>query len=427
MTRKGVRLLLVLVLFAGVGVAAWQCYRLELDALDSRAEVQQLDEFRDEVARSVTAARTAQQAYLAPGQGIDFWRTQFAEAIADMTRALENLRATAELSPEPVAGLDAADRALKVYDGLDRKVRSFIDSDNRLMAADVVYEDAIKTSSLIVGGVNDAHRALASPHEAAVAGNRRQQLLIAGGTAAGALLIALALLPTGRGPRTPDPEVSSDADEAEGLHLRDRSPLHEATVPMRDDLRVTRPAAVDMAEPTGPPTVVGATAALPPATATRALAAEESLDAAARVCTDLARVKDGEQLREALGRAARVLDATGVIVWIADGTGKSLKPLLTYGYPEEALRRIPTLPRDADNATAAAYRESTLQVVETTDAAPGAIAVPIPGPQGSMGVLAAEIGHHLEASAYTRAVAQIVAAQLAVLIPPETPADETLA
>jgi hypothetical protein len=150
---------------------------------------------------------------------------------------------------------------------------------------------------------------------------------------------------------------------------------------------------------------------------------DAALDAAALVCTDLARVKDGDQLREALGRAARVLDATGVIVWIADSRGRSLKPLLTYGYPEEALRRIPTLPRDADNATAAAWRDNAVQVVDATEAAPGAVAVPILGPQGCIGVLAAEIGHHREASGYTRAVAQIVAAQLAVLIPPDAPQD----
>jgi len=150
---------------------------------------------------------------------------------------------------------------------------------------------------------------------------------------------------------------------------------------------------------------------------------EAALDAAARVCTDLSRVKDGDQLRDALGRAARVLDASGAIVWIADASGRSLKPLLAYGYPEEALRRIPSLPRDADNATAAAWRHAAVQVVDATESAPGAIAVPMLAPHGCTGVLAAEIGHGREASAYTRAVAQIIAAQLAVLIPSEAPPD----
>ena len=426
MTRMGVRLTLFLLLLIGVGAGAWQSYRLELESDESRREVTLLDEFRDDVARSVTNARTAQQAYLSPGQGIDFWRTQFAEAIADMTGALENLRVTADQQAEPIAALDGADRALKVYDGLDRKVRGFVAADNLLMASDVVYEDGIKTSSLIVAGVADAHRLLAEPHEAAVVEHRRQQVLIAAGTLAGTLLVVLLLLPV---PRTaPTNVVTHGADDAplEDLHLGHASvpgPVPVAARQLPDVPRADAP--VSAAVPTTDGRAAGPPAGMPGPTGLSPVEADAALDAAARVCTDLARVKDGDQLREALGRAARVLDASGVIVWIADSGGRSLKPLLTYGYPEEALRRIPTLPRDADNATAAAWRDSALQVVDATDAAPGAVAVPILGPQGCIGVLAAEIGHHREASGYTRAVAQIVAAQLAVLIPPDAPqADE---
>lgn len=421
MTRPGVRLMLLLLLYAGVGVAAWQYYRLELDSQESRREVELLDGFRETVHEGVTRARTAQQAYLAPGQGLDFWRTQFAEAIADMTGAIENLRVTADQDAEPVNALDAADRALKVYDGLDRKVRSFVDAGNSLMAADVVYEDAIKTSGLIVTGVDDAYRFLAMPHEAAVDEHRRRQQWLSAGAVAAALLVALLLLPRGR--------VAAEEEQVVLSRSAD-SPLHDLQL---GHAGVTGPVAVGTQRTDGPTPQVEAPPVAPapiavarPAEAPASPTADTdaSLDAAARVCTDLARVKDGEQLREALGRAARVLDASGVIVWIAEASGRSLKPLLTYGYPDEALRRIPTLPRDADNATAAAWRDSTLQVVEATEAAPGAVAVPILGPQGCMGVLAAEIGHHREASSYTRAVAQIVAAQLAVLIPPDTAQDE---
>lgn len=422
MTRMSVRLTLFLLLLVGAGAGAWQSYRLELESAESRREVTLLNQFRDEVARSVTNARTAQQAYLSPGQGIDFWRTQFAEAIADMTGALENLRVTADQQAEPVTALDAADRALKVYDGLDRKVRGFVQADNLLMASDVVYEDGIKTSSLIIAGVDDAYRLLAEPHEAAVVEHRRQQFMIAAGTLAGTVLVLLLLLPVQR--PAPTDIVTPDAHDAplEDLHLGHASVPRPVPVAARQLPDVTpAPTPVSGAVPTSDGRAAGPAAALPGVTGLSTVEADQALDAAARVCTDLARVKDGDQLREALGRAARVLDATGVIVWIADSGGRSLKPLLTYGYPEEALRRIPTLPRDADNATAAAWRDSAVQVVDATDAAPGAVAVPILGPQGCIGVLAAEIGHHREASGYTRAVAQIVAAQLAVLIPPDAP------
>jgi len=418
-TRNGLRLTLFLLLVVFVGVAGWQYYGLELDSAESAEEARQLDGFRDTVHLGVHEARTAQQAYVAEGQGVDFWRTRFAEAIADITDALENLRVTAADDEATVAALDRADRALKVYDGLDRKIRGFVESGSLLMAADVVYEDGMKTSSLIVEGVDDAHRLLTSPHLAAVESNRLLQQWLAAAVAAAGVLVSLLLLPAGR--------------PARRLVTSEVPPATTPAVEDENDWRLDRPARVEPqaaarpeppAPAAGPPaeTAVEAPAPTPTPAAAAAHAAHDTaaLAAAAQVCTDLARVQDGDQLRDVLGRAARVLDATGVIVWIVDADGRALKPLLTYGYPEEALRRIPTLPRDADNATAAAWRDGITHVVEATDAAPGAVAVPILGPQGCTGVLAAEIGHHREAARATRAVAQLVAAQLAVLIPPDT-------
>lgn len=416
MTRGALRPAIFLLLIVGVAAAGWQYYRLDLDGAASLREVALLDGFRDEVRGGITKARTAQQAYLAPGQGVEFWRTRFAEAIADVTDALENLRVTAVEGGEAGAPLDAADRALKVYDGLDRKIRTFIDNGSQLMAADVVYEDGVKTSALVVQGVEEAHRALATPHRDAAEANRRQQQLLAGGSVAAAVLVALLLLPRGKAVDATPQDVVGTPDA--GDHLPSASWRLDDSADRQDT--PSTPATPPPAPPAPAPIPIVATTAAAPGAALPPPSDDAVLAAAAQVCTDLAQVKDGDQLRDALGRAARVLDASGVIVWIADASGRALKPLLTYGYPEEALRRIPTLPRDADNATAAAWREGVTQVVEATDAAPGAVAVPILAPQGCTGVLAAEIGHHREASSYTRAVAQIVAAQLAVLIPPDT-------
>ena len=45
------------------------------------------------------------------------------------------------------------------------------------------------------------------------------------------------------------------------------------------------------------------------------------LGLAAELCTDLARVLDPSDLPELLARTARLLDASGVIVWVADRAG----------------------------------------------------------------------------------------------------------
>jgi hypothetical protein len=405
MTRSSVRIALVLLLIAGVGAAAWQLYVLETRRLDGLRREQSLDALREQVLHAIDDSRTAQQAYLAQGQGLDFWEAKFAEAMAALTQGLAALRTQANGQPAAVEALDAADRALKVYEGVDRRIRGFVVNGSGLMAADTVYEDGLKTSGVMRSSIDQAHAALVGPARTGY-DERRLQYIVAGAAAGAGILVSLLLLPTGR---TDEPEVELHAPES-SLHLGERAARVEPLTPAADTLR---PAA-DAPTPVAPAAVEPRRAAVTPAVP------DDALDATAKVCTDLARVKDADELRDALGRAARLLDASGVIVWVTDSGGKALKPLLTYGYPEEALRRIPTLPRDQDNATAAAWRDAVTQVVDATDTAPGAIAVPLLVPQGCIGVLAAEIRHGREAATATRALAQIVAAQLAVLIPTES-------
>ena len=140
------------------------------------------------------------------------------------------------------------------------------------------------------------------------------------------------------------------------------------------------------------------------------------LRAAADLCTDFARLVDAQEMPALLERAARLLDATGFIVWIADADGLHLRPTLAYGFAHQTLARLPAIPRGADNATAAAFRHAEMQVVRTNGMSPGAIVVPILGANGCVGVMAAEVRHGREASESARALARIVAAQLGNLL-----------
>lgn len=420
MTRTSVRVVLVLLLIVGVAAAGWQLYVLEMRRLDGLRKQQSLDALREQVLHAIDDSRTAQQAYLAQGQGLDFWEAKFAEAMAGLTQGLAALRTQANGQPAAVEALDAADRALKVYEGVDRRIRGFVVNGSGLMAADAVYEDGIKTSGVMRSSVEQAHAAMVGPARTGY-DERRLQYMIAGAAAGAGILVSLLLLPTGR---RDEPQVELHAPES-SLHLNERAARVEPAAVEADTLRAPIDQPAPRVQRVDPPAVASPVAVTPaPAAELRRATApsvpDDALDATAKVCTDLARVKDADELRDALGRAARLLDASGLIVWVTEGGGKALKPLLTYGYPEEALRRIPTLPRDQDNATAAAWRDAVTQVVDATETAPGAIAVPLLVPQGCVGVLAAEIRHGREASTATRALAQIVAAQLAVLIPTES-------
>ena len=148
------------------------------------------------------------------------------------------------------------------------------------------------------------------------------------------------------------------------------------------------------------------------------------LKTAAQLCTDFARVQDVNDVQRLLARASDAMDAAGLVVWLGDGEGADLQPVLTQGYSAETRARLPNVPRAADNAAAAAYRSGHVQIVRSKPGGSGgAIVAPILGAQGCFGALSAEIRSGGEASESVQALAVIVAAQLAgVLTPTETAA-----
>jgi len=138
------------------------------------------------------------------------------------------------------------------------------------------------------------------------------------------------------------------------------------------------------------------------------------LRAASQLCTDLGRVSDVEELRQLIGRAADVMDASGLIVWMGTPDGSQLMPTLSHGYLPEIVSRFPPLSRSAENAAARSYRTSQIQIVLARPGeSNGAIVAPVLSSQGCVGVLSAEIRGGGETSESVQALAAIFAAQLA--------------
>ena len=151
-------------------------------------------------------------------------------------------------------------------------------------------------------------------------------------------------------------------------------------------------------------------------TAPQAVAAPPSIDlaAAARLTTELSTLSDQAALPGLLSRAAEVLDARGVVIWM--GAGSELFAAAAHGYDPAVLQRIKPIARSADNATAAAWRTSQLRTVPADSGGHGAIVAPMLGPGGCVGVLAAETRSGREQDEATQSVATIVASQLASVL-----------
>ncbi len=112
------------------------------------------------------------------------------------------------------------------------------------------------------------------------------------------------------------------------------------------------------------------------------------------------------------------LDASGLVLWIADQGGAALVPIATHGYPASVVSRMGTLPVDGQNATTAAFRTGLLQTVSASASSNGAIAAPLLAAAGCRGVMAAEVRRDAEKNPARLAAASILAAQLAALLGP---------
>ncbi|MBA2301466.1 MAG: helix-turn-helix domain-containing protein [Acidobacteria bacterium] len=146
--------------------------------------------------------------------------------------------------------------------------------------------------------------------------------------------------------------------------------------------------------------------------------------ALAHWCTELGRVQTADEVQRLLKEAARIVDATGLIVWVWDPQAGGLAPALAHGYSRRVLAQLPTVARDADNATAAAFRSAQTHAINANDHASAALVVPLLTPGGCAGVLAIELQHGREHTTSLRAAATILAALLAQLVGASQPADE---
>ena len=146
------------------------------------------------------------------------------------------------------------------------------------------------------------------------------------------------------------------------------------------------------------------------------------LPAAAVVCTDLGSLASAAELPDLLARAATLLNASGMIVWVGDGNGETLRPAVCHGYSQATLARLGAIPQDSENATASAFREGRMHVVPADSSGAGAIVAPLVSSVNCFGVLSVELREGWEARGDVQSLTRIIAAQLATLVAPDTAA-----
>jgi CHASE3 domain sensor protein len=409
-SRQGARVLLVVSCLVAAA-AIFQSVRFSQSHRDQRTHVLDVERDTGALLVALTELRGAQMAYLATGQGPDFWMRRTTELAGQLQDGIARLRGVLT-APAAVSRLDTAAVAVGDLIALDGRVRSAIQSDQRFLASDIIFADAVTGTQQITESLQAARDAERAALEATLERDRVLQLALF--PAAVILVLASAWL-AGSSSR-PRSTARSEAEELAQM-LRELPPAVKAP-------GVTAATAPPVATPPSRPAVpVPAAAQTPVAPVVPAI----NLSDAAELCVDLARVMDARDMPSLLQRAARTLDATGIIVWVIDTRGSVLTPALAHGYPDRVLAKLGTLDVSADNVTSLSFRSMRPQAMPGSgNGNSSAIAVPMVTTEGCNGVFSAEVPG-AKPSEECVAMARILAAQLASMLTPLEPSAQRAA
>ena len=342
---------------------------------DARDREREFAENAWRVTVALSELRAAQQAYVAA----DADHAAHAERTAAQTDiAVAGLAELTRLATAPGAerAIEAASEAVGDLQGVDAASRQHVAAGETELAWVLLFTDAADFGAEAAGHVARAlgvERTASDTTAVRQATTQAQALFLALGSGLLAAIVMLfAALRRSSGGVAGAASAAAEAPGAEpGVQPVTGSSLLDLTL------------AADAAADAGPPSASAAPAPEPEAL-------ELDLPAAAVICTDLGSLTSAGDLPDLLGRAATVLNASGMIVWVSDGSGEALRAAVCHGYSQATLARLGAIPHDSENATASAYREGRMHVVPADSSGSGAVVAPLVSSVNCFGVLSTE-------------------------------------
>ena len=368
-------LLPAILVVAGTGGVAWtwalaqHVDQLETAGRQSAARIDRLEALLDEFTH-------AELIYVASGQvdgeTLNNTSNRLRQFVSESSWLLGQLLAGAAPSADAIANGVAS--LAKVDASARENMRAGLD----LMAADLLFTG----TTPIREGMREQLRTLRRVESSAVAAARSNDLKQAWiALAVVALLFAWALVHSSRRP------MAAASDE---IQTDQPKPDH---VPLNEFQRPAGHAARDAAQAFAPSVDLTETAAL---------------------CTAISRLRVETDLEALLIRTARLLGASGIVVWMT--AGDEMFPVAWHGYDSRQLSQLGPIGASSMNATAAAWRSGTLQTVSGDSTSRSAIVAPLLGVERCIGVLAIEVTPGQELDVTMQAVTTLIAAQLVTVL-----------
>jgi len=365
-SRAGRFLVLFILLASGAGVA-WSSWNASRQTARFDRSQRDLNDWVDRLVETLDSVATTQQTYVTPAPDQDYSRVP--ELLGQLRSESERLRPHVR-SLDGGRALQAVSEATATLQDVETRAQDHLRLGQDLMAADLLFSDGRSAREGLASGLRNLRSSENDWYTTARADAVDFSWSIAGGVAA---LWVVGLMLLARVPRTV----------------------------IRDDLSIV------FAAPPAPLSISEPVQKAPPPS-------YPDLQAAADVCTAIGRVTSADDLPHMLQQAAAVIDASGIVVWMA--AGEELFAAAAYGYPAHVIQKLGPINRSAINATAAAWRIGTLQVVAGDLSTRGALAAPMLGPDRCVGVLAVEISGGRDDNPGKRAVTTMFAAQLAAAL-----------
>jgi hypothetical protein len=126
--------------WVAVGAAAFFLFQTEQQIARLKSTLHAFDVRAREATTALADLRVAQQAYVAEGQGVEFWMPKFASLHESLTGTLAALRQS-PVSAEASTALDEAIATVAKFGDIDRQTRDYITGDQKLMAADIIFSE----------------------------------------------------------------------------------------------------------------------------------------------------------------------------------------------------------------------------------------------------------------------------------------------
>ena len=380
MHRRSLRHGLVALLFlaaAGAGAFAWSVDQ-QLAAL-AATEHAASTRF-DTLVQSIARFDAAQQVYDPAREAGTEWFARVRRLLAQIESGAKGLHTSPASAAAARAFDDVTARVASAVAKAEENLRSGYD----LMAADLVQDEARPGADAMRAAALEWRAAEANAGETTRATLFEQLWMVLGGTLGFWVIGVLLLAP-------------------------------------RQTVAAAAPASLSiLAEPAGDTPLAAAVDAAPMPAAVTPASEPPAMDLvpAAELCADIARAEDGLAFEALVDRAAGVIGASGIVVWL-EGGNDALVPVLAHGYGPHARAILGTLPLADENMTTRAWHTGQLQWVDSDGASRSAIAAPMFQGSRRTGVLSVELQEGAKAAPASRALTSILAAQFATAVSPQ--------